>query len=86
MFIFKAGPRKVFRLKPVRCAKKVADPCSKPFLNINYPANLQENTGGVKLGQPPQMSGVTFFGVRIQSGSIDLNSNSNPTPRIFSKP
>ena len=28
MFIFKAGPRKVFRLKPVRCAKKVADPCS----------------------------------------------------------
>ena len=26
MFIFKAGPRKVFRLKPVRCAKKVADP------------------------------------------------------------
>ena len=27
MFIFKAGPRKVFRLKPVRCAKKVADPC-----------------------------------------------------------
>ena len=29
MFIFKAGPRKVFRLKPVRCAKKVADPCPK---------------------------------------------------------
>ena len=29
MFIFKAGPRKVFRLKPVRCAKKVADPCFK---------------------------------------------------------
>ena len=27
MFIFKAGPRKVFRLKPVRCAKKVADRC-----------------------------------------------------------
>ena len=33
-----------------------------------------------------EMSGVTFFGVRIQSGSIDLNSISNPTPRIFSKP
>ena len=29
MFIFKAGPRKVFRLKPVRCAKKVADPCPR---------------------------------------------------------
>ena len=29
MFIFKAGPQKVFRLKPVRCAKKVADPWFK---------------------------------------------------------
>ena len=27
MFIFKAGPRKVFRLKLVHSAKKVADPC-----------------------------------------------------------
>ena len=35
MFIFKAGPRKVFRLKPVRCAKKVADPCFKSFFIIN---------------------------------------------------
>ena len=31
MFIFKAGPRKVFRLKPVRGAKKVADPCVTAF-------------------------------------------------------
>ena len=35
MFIFKAGPQKVFRLKPVRCAKKVADPCPTRFFNIN---------------------------------------------------
>ena len=34
----------------------------------------------------PEMSEVTFFGVQIQSGSIDLNFNSNLTPRIFSKP
>ena len=40
MFIFKAGPRKVFRLKPVRCAKKVADPCFKPL--SDYPDLVSE--------------------------------------------
>jgi len=27
----KAGPRKTFGFKPVRCAKKVADPCFMRF-------------------------------------------------------
>ena len=45
MFIFKAGPRKVFRLKPVRCAKKVADPWFTQLLvkidqNLNKLANI----------------------------------------------
>ena len=35
MFIFKAGPRKVFQLKSVRCAKKVAEPCPKAYRPTN---------------------------------------------------
>ena len=43
MFIFKAGPRKVFRLKPVRCAKKVADPCcSTPLIKFMLVMNCRD--------------------------------------------
>ena len=38
MFIFKAGPRKVFRLKPVRGAKKVADPW---FIRMDQNSRVQ---------------------------------------------
>ena len=42
MFIFKAGPRKVFRLKPVRCAKKVADPWFRALVsNFSTALNVE---------------------------------------------